>query len=134
MENQDKAPAHVRALVDFLRSSKSGLKPHVGVLNGKRVEYFKGSKATAALLSPAYAKLFPAAQHAKNPEKFPAPVTTEEEADKLLHDVIPYAFFLRVDKGGKMKEGRQVQINQMQLFKQELVSIPIPSSHLLFLG
>jgi translocation protein SEC62 len=82
----------------------------VGVLNGKRVEYFKGSRAVAALQSPAYAKL-----------KGVPPVKDEEEAGKVLHEIIPYAFFLRVDKGQKMKEGRVVQINQMQMFKPDLV-------------
>jgi translocation protein SEC62 len=49
-------------------------------------------------------------------------VTTEEEAAELLHSVIPFAFFLRVDRGdGTSKEGKPLQINQMQMFKAELV-------------
>ena len=42
MENQIKAPPQVRAVADFLRSSKAGIKLRVGVMNGKRLDYFKG--------------------------------------------------------------------------------------------
>jgi hypothetical protein len=41
-EQQQKASQEIRNVVDFLRSSKAGLKNRVGVLNGKRVDYFKG--------------------------------------------------------------------------------------------
>ena len=43
MEQQSKAPKELRNVVDYLRSSKSGMKTRVGVLNGKRVDYFKGA-------------------------------------------------------------------------------------------
>ena len=49
-EQQQKASQEIRNVVDFLRSSKAGLKNRVGVLNGKRVDYFKGMMR---LLSPA---------------------------------------------------------------------------------
>ena len=104
-------------MVNFLRSS-SGPKTKVGVLNGKRHDYFKGSGAVKALLSPAY-------QKASNGRKSDLPkVTTEEEASEVLHGIIPFAFFLRVDRGegGNTKEGKPLQINQMQMFKGELVS------------
>jgi translocation protein SEC62 len=39
---QAKAPQDIRNVVQFLRSSKSGMKIRVGALNGKRVDYFKG--------------------------------------------------------------------------------------------
>jgi len=55
-EQQATCPPDLKAVVNFLRG-KSGMKLHTGVLNGKRVEYFKGSSAIKALLSPAYAKL-----------------------------------------------------------------------------
>ena len=48
-EMQLKASQEIRNVVNFLRSSKAGLKNRVGVLNGKRVDYFKG---TIRLLSP----------------------------------------------------------------------------------
>ncbi|KAJ2985993.1 hypothetical protein NUW54_g9945 [Trametes sanguinea] len=56
MEQQAKAPQDIRNVVNFLRSSGAGMKIRVGVLNGKRVDYFKGKGAVKALLSPAYQK------------------------------------------------------------------------------
>lgn len=110
-EQQQKAPQEIRNVVNFLRSSKAGLKNRVGVLNGKRVDYFKGRSAVKALLSPAYAKT-------KNTPK----ITSEEEAHNLLHNVIPFTFFLRVDRGqpvGSASSPKSLQINQMQLFKTD---------------
>jgi hypothetical protein len=42
LEQQAKAPADLVSVVQFLRSSKSGMKIRVGALNGKRIDYFKG--------------------------------------------------------------------------------------------
>lgn len=42
MEQQSTATPEVRNIVNFLRSSKAGIKVRVGVLNGKRIDYFKG--------------------------------------------------------------------------------------------
>ena len=134
-EQQQKASQEIRNVVNFLRSSKAGLKNRVGVLNGKRVDYFKGKirflslsipppirlcnavswpsgrSAVKALLSPAYAKT-------KNTPK----ITSEEEAHNLLHNTIPFTFFLRVDRGqpvGSASSPKSLQINQMQLFKPD---------------
>lgn len=110
-EQQSSAPAPARNVVNFLRN-KSGIKTRVGALNGKRVDYFKGSAAVKALLSPAYAKL-------KDVPK----VTSKEEAEECLHNIIPFAFFLRVDRGastGGKDSPKVVEINQQQLFKSEL--------------
>jgi len=110
-EQQKKAPQEIRNVVNFLRSSKAGLKNRVGVLNGKRVDYFKGKSAVKVLLSPAYAKT-------KNTPK----ITSEAEAQTLLHSIIPFAFFLRIDRGqpsGSASSPKIVQINQMQLFKPD---------------
>jgi len=41
-EQQKGAPPEIRAVADFLRSGKGGLKTRVGLWNGKRVDYFKG--------------------------------------------------------------------------------------------
>ncbi|CAG8717424.1 17082_t:CDS:2, partial [Acaulospora colombiana] len=87
LDQQNTAPPEIRAVVNFLRS-KSGPKLRTGVLDGKRVDYFKGSGAVKALLTPAYAKL-------KNTPK----VTSEVEAKELLSQTIRHAFFLRVNKG-----------------------------------
>jgi len=110
-EQQQKASQEVRNVVNFLRSSKAGLKNRVGVLNGKRLDYFKGKSAVKALLSPAYAKT-------KNTPK----ITSEAEALTLLHNIIPFAFFLRVDRGqpvGSASSPKTLQINQVQLFKTD---------------
>ena len=50
-EQQQKAPQEIRNVVNFLRSSKAGLKNRVGVLNGKRVDYFKGESCRLSPLS-----------------------------------------------------------------------------------
>ncbi|KAA1472549.1 translocation protein [Dentipellis sp. KUC8613] len=110
-EQQARAPADLRNVVSFLRSGKGGLKNRTGVLNGKRIDYFKGKSAVKALLSPAYAKL-------KNVPK----VTSEAEATTLLGGIIPYAYYLRVDRGapvGSSSSPKHLQLNQMQMFKPE---------------
>jgi translocation protein SEC62 len=97
-------PAEQLAVVKFLRT-KAGMKTRQGVFNGRRQEYFKGSRAIqltdhrtdapmtgksaiSALLSPAYGKL------ANVP-----PVADEAAAINLLISLIPLAFFLRVNRG-----------------------------------
>lgn len=105
------APPEARRVVDFLRT-KSGMKVRPGVLNGQRADYFKGSSAIKAVLSPEYAKL-------KNVPK----VTSEEEAEKMLHNLLPFAFFLRVERGdkpSKKDERRPLQVNQMQMFEKDM--------------
>lgn len=70
-----------------------------------------GRSAARALLSPAYAKT-------KNTPK----VTSETEAHDLLHKIIPFTFFLRVDRGqpvGSASSPKSLQVNQMQLFKPD---------------
>jgi len=108
MEQQASAPPELRNVVNFLRSGKAGIKVRVGVLNGKRIDYFKGRSAVKALLSPAYAKL----------KKVPK-VTTEEEAQQLLANVNTFAFYLRVERGQSASSAspRPLQINPMQMFQ-----------------
>jgi len=96
-----------------LRSSKAGIKTRAGVLNGKRVDYFKGKAAIKAVMSPAYAKL----------KGVPPQPTTEIEAMQLLHSLIPFAFFLRVERGassGGSSSPKQLQINPQQAFQPDL--------------
>lgn len=110
-DRQVNAPPEARRVVDFLRT-KAGMKVRPGVLNGQRADYFKGSAAIKAVLSPEYAKL-------RNVPK----VTSEEEAEKMLHNLLPYAFFLRVERGekpAKKDERRALQVNQMQLFEKDM--------------
>ncbi|ORX39571.1 translocation protein Sec62-domain-containing protein [Kockovaella imperatae] len=85
-EAQKRAPAELKAVAEFLRG-KNGPKVRRGILNGKRVEYFKGSTAIRTLTGPAYQK------SKKVPE-----VKDEEAAKALLLKVLPHAFFLRVDR------------------------------------
>lgn len=61
-----------------------------------------------SLLSPAYAKL-------KNVPK----ITTEEEAVALLNSIIPFVFYLRVDRGQTATGGnsKQLTVNQQQMFR-----------------
>ncbi|KAF7789670.1 hypothetical protein EIP86_000616 [Pleurotus ostreatoroseus] len=110
LEQQRKAPQDIRNVVNYLRSSKAGMKVRTGALNGGRTDYFKGKSAVKALLSPAYAKV-------KNAPK----VESEEDAQKLLGSIIPFAFFLRVDRGqpsgSSSNSPKHLQINQMQLFQ-----------------
>ncbi|KZT01241.1 translocation protein [Laetiporus sulphureus 93-53] len=88
MEQQAKAPQDIRNVVNFLRNSKAGIKIRVGILNGKRIDYFKGKAAVKALTSPAYSKL-----------KNVPPIKSEEDAVKVLQSILPFAFFLRVERG-----------------------------------
>jgi len=109
---QVRAPPDARNVAQFLRSSKSGMKIRVGALNGKRVDYFKGKSAVKALLSPAYAKL-----------KNVPTVTSEAEAETLLTSIIPYAFYLRVDRGNpsgsSISSPRHVTVTPQQSFAQD---------------
>ncbi|KAF8309107.1 translocation protein [Clavulina sp. PMI_390] len=113
MEHQKNAPPEILKVAQFLRSSKSGIKTRAGVIpqNGKRVDYFKGKAAIKAVMSPAYAKL----------KGVPPQPATEEAAIQLLNSMIPYAFFLRVERGGPSGGSgspKQVQIVQQQSFQQ----------------
>lgn len=77
-----------------------------------------GKYAVKAVLSPAYAKL-------KDVPK----VTTQEEAVTLLNSIIPFAFYLRVDRGQAAAAGgstgggggnpKTLTLNQMQMFRAE---------------
>ena len=114
MDRQKTAPPEVRNVVNFLRN-KAQMKTRTGILGGQRVEYFKGNAAIKAVLSPEYAKL-----------KNVPPVTNEEEADRMLHSFLPYAFFLRVDRGEAPPAGkdgpapRPLQVVQMQMFEKDM--------------
>ncbi|KJE02218.1 translocation protein SEC62 [Cryptococcus gattii NT-10] len=86
VDAQKRAPQEFKNAVDFLRG-KAGPKIRLGILNGKRVEYFKGKTAVRTLLSPQYQKL----------KKVP-PVKNEDEAKALMIKLLPFAFFLRTDR------------------------------------
>ncbi|KAG7527334.1 hypothetical protein FFLO_07035 [Filobasidium floriforme] len=86
VDAQNKASPELKAVIAYLRS-KNGPKARRGVLNGKRVDYFKGKTAIKCLLAPAYAKT----------KKVPK-VTNEEEASALMVRLLPHAFFLQTDR------------------------------------
>ncbi|EKD05157.1 hypothetical protein A1Q2_00543 [Trichosporon asahii var. asahii CBS 8904] len=86
VDAQKRAAPELKAVADFLRG-KNGPKVRRGVLNGKRVDFFKGKTAVRVLLGPQYQKL----------KKVPA-VTNEQEAHELMTKVLPFGFFLRVDR------------------------------------
>jgi len=112
LEQQVKAPADLRNVAQFLRGSNSGMKIRVGALNGKRIDYFKGKSAIKALLSPAYAKV-----------KSAPKISSEADAQAILLSLIPFAFFLRVDRGAasgaSSSSPKLVTVNPTQIFKPE---------------
>ena len=70
-----------------------------------------GKSAVKALLSPSYSKL----------KNVPS-INSEEDAVKVLHSIIPFAYFLRVDRGnpiGGSGSPRNLQINSQQLFASD---------------
>lgn len=110
MEQQKAIPRELLAVVQYLRS-KAELKTKTGVLEGKRHDYFKGKAAIKALLSPSYAKIHPSSS---------PPITDEAAATALLNTIIPYAFFLRVERTSQSIAGAKVlQINPTQFFDGE---------------
>lgn len=79
------------------------------------------------MLSPQYQKT---ASKAKPPLPVPK---TEQEAEVILHNVMPYAFFLRVERGDRLgghkkpdgtvaERMRELKVVQQQMFKKEMVS------------
>lgn len=126
-ELQARASPEIRNLMNFLRSSKSGTKHRTGVLNGKRVDYFKGASSAAtrwhshsyahtgksalkALESPAYAAL-----------KTVPKVGSELEALTLMQTALPFAFFLRVERqpGATAAAAKNLTLSQQQAFAQD---------------
>ncbi|KAK4053238.1 Translocation protein S62 [Microbotryomycetes sp. JL221] len=110
---QAQASPELKAVAQFLRSNKSGLKHKTGALGGKRVDYFKGKSAIKALQSPAYSKL-----------KHVPSITSSDEATDVLTRLNQHAFFLRINRahhhGSSNKDApKPVQIIPEQLFTSE---------------
>ncbi|KAI8050227.1 translocation protein Sec62-domain-containing protein [Syncephalis plumigaleata] len=105
----DKPSKQLFAAANYLRNQKiSNLKPRTGVLNGKRVEYFKGKSAYNALLREEYAK-------SGGP-----PVTDRSEAEKLLEQLLMHQFFLRCDRGDAHPAGgRALQPDPLQMLDED---------------
>uniref|UniRef100_A0A1D1ZE79 Translocation protein SEC62 n=1 Tax=Anthurium amnicola TaxID=1678845 RepID=A0A1D1ZE79_9ARAE len=100
MEKQTEAPQPILNVAKYLRSSSSGLKNRQGILNGKRVDYFKGKSAVKALLKESYGKL-----------KEVPKVTSENEACEVLQEALRYAFFLRAERSGSESGSRNKSLN-----------------------
>ncbi|KAI8834314.1 translocation protein Sec62-domain-containing protein [Chytridium lagenaria] len=88
-----------------MRSAESKLKIRQGILNGRRVDFFKGKHAANALLRDPYKK---------SPAR-PA-IPDREAAEKLLSELLTLGFFIRVEKESKSKV---LSLQQLQVFGPE---------------
>ncbi|KAJ1834506.1 Translocation protein S62 [Coemansia sp. RSA 2711] len=84
--------------------TKSGLRAREGVLNGRRVQYFKGKSALNALTK------------SEEGDK-PAKCATREDAIEWMQDLLDYQLIVRCDKDAQT--GRQLRINPMQNFDED---------------
>ncbi|KAJ2724961.1 Translocation protein S62 [Coemansia sp. Benny D115] len=83
--------------------TKSGLRAREGVLNGRRVQYFKGKSAINALV--------------KSEDGKEAKVSSREEATEWVQDLLDFQLIVRCDK---VAEGsKQLRINPMQNFDED---------------
>ncbi|CAG8569655.1 1026_t:CDS:2 [Paraglomus occultum] len=110
MEKQREASPEFLNVIKYLRSRSSGMSTREGILNGKRVEYFKGKSAVRALLKDSYKKL-----------KNVPPVADATDANKLLQEIHTYAFFLSADRSevSGRNTTRLLQINHHQMWSEE---------------
>ncbi|KAJ2346720.1 Translocation protein S62 [Coemansia sp. RSA 2618] len=82
---------------------KSGLRAREGVLNGRRVQYFKGKSALNALTKPEDGKA--------------AKCATREDAIEWMQDLVDYQLIVRCDKD--TQNARLLRINPLQNFDEE---------------
>ncbi|KAJ1983998.1 Translocation protein S62 [Dimargaris cristalligena] len=103
----DKAPKDIRNVAKYLSDvSQSGLRAREGILNGRRVEYFKGKSAINALLKEQYkAKSRPT-------------VADRDDAAEILKDLVRYQFVVRCDRSSE-EDTRMLRLNPMQAFQEE---------------
>ncbi|KAI8868175.1 translocation protein, partial [Ramicandelaber brevisporus] len=99
------APKEIWAVVKYLRSSSAGIKLREGVVNGRRVEYFKGKSAINALMRDEY-------QSGSRPS-----VSSRQDATSTLTDVLSHFFFVRCER--QPDDTRMLQISPMQTFDEE---------------
>ncbi|KAJ1937978.1 Translocation protein S62, partial [Kickxella alabastrina] len=83
--------------------SKSGLRAREGVLNGRRVQFFKGKSAVNALTK---------AEDDKNPK-----VSSQEEAIDWVQELLDFQLIVRCDRVGD--GSRQLRVNPMQNYEEE---------------
>ncbi|KAJ1763205.1 Translocation protein S62 [Coemansia sp. RSA 1807] len=85
------------------KPDKSGLRAREGVLNGRRVQYFKGKSALNALT--------------KSDDGQTPKCATREDAIEWMQDLLDYQLIVRCDKDAQ--NARLLRINPMQNFDEE---------------
>ncbi|KAJ2402948.1 Translocation protein S62 [Coemansia sp. RSA 2559] len=89
---------------DYLyKPAKSGLRAREGVLNGRRVQFFKGKSALNALT--------------KGEDGKTAKFASREEAIEWIQELLDFQLVVRCDKEGEAS--RQMRINPVQSFEEE---------------
>ncbi|KAJ1879054.1 Translocation protein S62 [Coemansia sp. RSA 1722] len=83
--------------------TKSGLRAREGVLNGRRIQFFKGKSAVNALV--------------KAETGDGAKISSREEAVEWVQDLLDFQLIVRCDKVGEGSQ--QLRINPMQSFDEE---------------
>ncbi|KAJ2553692.1 Translocation protein S62 [Coemansia sp. RSA 1933] len=90
---------------DYLyKPAKSGVRAREGVLNGRRVQFFKGKSALNALTK-------------SGEDGKPAKFASREEAIDWIQDLLDSQLIVRCDKEGEAS--RQMRINPVQSFEEE---------------
>ncbi|KAJ3231423.1 Translocation protein S62 [Chytriomyces hyalinus] len=102
-------------IADFMRSPDSKLKVREGIMDGRRVSFFKGKHAVNSLLREPYKK------NPKRPE-----IEDREAAEAKLFDLQKLGFFLRVDKQPKSKK---VSLQPVQVFSPDAYYIWVYETH-----
>ncbi|KAJ2807159.1 Translocation protein S62 [Coemansia furcata] len=91
-------------LATYLYSpGKSGLRAREGVLNGRRVQYFKGKSALNALTK---------SEDGKAPR-----VPSREEAIEWVQELLDFQLIVRCDRNAG--DSRQLSVNPMQNFEED---------------
>jgi len=104
-----KVPKDVMEIAKYLLSSESKMKTRSGILNGRRVEYFKGKAATHALMRKAYSKS----------KKRPT-IDNREKAAEYMNKVVENGLILRVDH---TPHSKQCSFNPSQTFNDDFYFI-----------
>ncbi|KAJ3159395.1 Translocation protein S62 [Geranomyces michiganensis] len=95
-------------VADFLRSAEAELTIKQGVLDGRRVDYFKGKHAVNALLRDPHKK------------KSKRPVLENRTmAEALLSEMHSHGFFLKVEKAAKAKQQNLALVQDQSSFEPE---------------
>ncbi|KAJ1933955.1 Translocation protein S62, partial [Linderina macrospora] len=94
----------VMSFASYLHSpGSSGLRAREGVLNGRRVQFFKGKSAINALT--------------KDEDGRKAKFSSREEAEEWMQALLDYQLIVRCDKGADGT--RTLRINPMQNFDED---------------